>query len=165
MMRRKDREVERREDLLAMMAKCKVCRLGLWNGEEVYIVPLNFGYEDRDGFLELFFHCAKEGRKLDILRLHPKAAFEMDGEHLLVEGSTPCLYGYSYCSVMGQGTVEVVEKDEEKMHALNRIMLHQTGREAVFTQAMIRAVCVLRLRVSSLSGKFREKPSGFSSSC
>lgn len=158
MMRRKDREVCRREDLLAMISQCKVCRLGLWDGEEVYIVPLNFGYEERDGALHLFFHCAREGRKLDILRNNPKAAFEMDGNHLLVEGNIPCQYGYSYCSVMGRGIVEILEKDAEKIHALNRIMLHQTGREAAFTPSMAHTVCILRLKAESVSGKFRARP-------
>ena len=157
-MRRKDREVRRREDLLAMISQCKVCRLGLWDGEEVYVVPLNFGYEERDGALHLFFHCAREGRKLDILRNNPKAAFEMDGNHLLVEGNTPCQYGYSYCSVMGRGMVEILEKDAEKIHALNRIMLHQTGREAALTPSMARTVCVLRLKAESVSGKLRARP-------
>lgn len=158
MMRRKDREVCRREDLLAMISQCKVCRLGLWDGEEVYVVPLNFGYEERDGSLRLFFHCAREGRKLDILRSRPQAAFEMDGNHLLVEGTTPCQYSYSYCSVMGRGLVEIVEEDGEKIHALNRIMLHQAGRQAAFTPAMARAVCVLRLNVKSISGKLHARP-------
>ena len=48
-MRRKDREVIRHADLLDMVARFKVCRLGLWDGREVYVVPLNFGYEERDG--------------------------------------------------------------------------------------------------------------------
>lgn len=57
-MRRKDREVVRHADLLDMVARFKVCRLGLWDGREVYVVPLNFGYEERDGSLNLFFHCS-----------------------------------------------------------------------------------------------------------
>lgn len=158
LMRRKDREVTRREDLLEMMARFKVCRLGLWDGREVYVVPLNFGYEERDGSLELFFHCAGEGRKLDILQSRPEASFEMDGDHVLVEGKTPCLYSYAYACVMGRGMVDFLQEDGEKMHALSRIMLHQTGREAAFTPAMVRAVCVLRLRVESISGKLHACP-------
>lgn len=46
-MRRKDREVTRHGDLLGMIARFKVCRLGLWDGREVYVVPLNFGYEEK----------------------------------------------------------------------------------------------------------------------
>ena len=33
-MRRKDREVVRHADLLDMVARFKVCRLGLWDGRE-----------------------------------------------------------------------------------------------------------------------------------
>ena len=90
-MRRKDREVIRHADLLDMVARFKVCRLGLWDGREVYVVPLNFGYEERDGSLNLFFHCAREGRKLDILQIRPEVSFEMDGDHLLMEGDTPVM--------------------------------------------------------------------------
>lgn len=157
-MRRKDREVTRYEDLLGMIARFKVCRLGLWDGREAYIVPLNFGYEERDGFLNLFFHCAREGRKLDILRTRPAVSFEMDGDHELLEGDTPCRYSYAYGCVMGRGVVEFLQKDDEKIHALSRIMLHQTGREADFTPGMARAVCVLRLRVESVSGKLHACP-------
>lgn len=46
-MRRKDREVTRHGDLMEMVARFKVCRLGLWDGREVYVVPLNFGYEEK----------------------------------------------------------------------------------------------------------------------
>ena len=88
-MRRKDREVIRHADLLDMVARFKVCRLGLWDGREVYVVPLNFGYEERDGSLNLFFHCAREGRKLDILQTRPEVSFEMDGDHVLMEGEYP----------------------------------------------------------------------------
>lgn len=129
-MRRKDREVTRHGDLMEMVARFKVCRLGLWDGREVYVVPLNFGYEEKNGSLSLFFHCAREGRKLDILQNRPEVSFEMDGDHVLLEGDVPCRYSYAYGCVMGRGVVEFLREDEEKMHALRRIMLHQTGREA-----------------------------------
>lgn len=158
LMRRKDREVKRREDLLCMVDRFKVCRLGLWDGREVYMVPLNFGYEERDGFLDLFFHCAGEGRKLDILQTRPEVSFEMDGDHMLVEGDAPCRYSYAYGCVMGRGVVVFLRDEAEKMHALNRIMLHQTGKEAAFTPGMVRSVCVLRLRVEFISGKLHACP-------
>ena len=131
-MRRKDREVTRHGVLMEMVARFKVCRLGLWDGREVYVVPLNFGYEEKNGSLSLFFHCAREGRKLDILQNRPEVSFEMDGDHVLLEGDVPCRYSYAYGCVMGRGVVEFLREDEEKMHALRRIMLHQTGRDADF---------------------------------
>ena len=56
-MRRKDREVTRHGDLMEMVARFKVCRLGLWDGREVYVVPLNFGYEEKDG--RMYFYRKK----------------------------------------------------------------------------------------------------------
>ena len=39
-MRRRDREVSEPEELLRIMEDCDVVRLGIWDGERPYIVPL-----------------------------------------------------------------------------------------------------------------------------
>ena len=61
-MRRTDREITDRQELLDVMARCDVCRLAL-NDESgyPYVVPLNFGMEERDGTLYLLFHGAMTG--------------------------------------------------------------------------------------------------------
>ena len=38
-----------------------------------YALPMNFVYDDETG--HLFFHCAKEGHKLDAVRKHNKVSF------------------------------------------------------------------------------------------
>lgn len=43
-------------------------RLAMTDGLNPYIIPLNYGYTYEDGKLVIYFHCAKEGRKLDILK-------------------------------------------------------------------------------------------------
>ncbi len=126
-MRRKDREVARRADIIALIARSKVCRLGMWDGREVYMTPMNFGYEERDGELYLYFHGAREGRRADILRERPQVAFQMDGGHELLTAATPCLHSYAYYCVMGQGLIEMPQSPTEKSHALAMIMRHQTG--------------------------------------
>nr|MBQ4317636.1 pyridoxamine 5'-phosphate oxidase family protein [Clostridia bacterium] len=71
-MRRKDREVTDRTVIDEIIRSCGCIRLGLNDSGEVYIVPMNFGYE-HDGEKRVFYmHCAKEGRKLDIIRENPK---------------------------------------------------------------------------------------------
>jgi len=40
-------------------------------GKIPYIVPMNFGYEMADGALSLYFHCANEGRKINIIKKNP----------------------------------------------------------------------------------------------
>ena len=48
-MRRSDREVTDPKQIRDIIDHCTCCRLGFWDGQEVYILPLNFGYEEADG--------------------------------------------------------------------------------------------------------------------
>ncbi len=152
-MRREDREVKEFDAILKIVAACKVCRLALWDEEGPYIVPLNFGYEVKGGRLTLYFHSAKEGRKLRALAAEPRAAFEMDGGHRLIEAERACGYGYAFESVVGSGRAALVSDPEEKRRALALLMRHQTGREFSFGDAEAAAVAVIRLEVERLSGK------------
>ena len=67
-MRRRDREVSEPEELLRIMEGCDVVRLGIWDGERPYIVPLNFALTVEAGRPVLWFHSAARGKKLDLLR-------------------------------------------------------------------------------------------------
>ncbi len=154
-MRRKDREITAFPEILEIVRRCKVCRLAMLDGERPYLVPLNFGFELCGEKLILYFHCAKEGKKLTLLRKNPGAAFEMDCGHRLIEGDTPCRYGFSFYSAIGSGTVSFVEDPEEKKKALVLLMKHQTGKDFAFDEAMCKAVTVLRMDVEELCGKAR----------
>ena len=48
-MRRTDREVTDPAAIDAIIRACPCCRLGLRDGEGVYLVPLNFGFANVDG--------------------------------------------------------------------------------------------------------------------
>ena len=79
-MRRKDREIIDIEQIRDIIEKCKVCRLAMQDEEGLYLVPLNFGYEFEKESLALYFHSAKEGRKLRAIQKNSKVCFEMDCE-------------------------------------------------------------------------------------
>jgi nitroimidazol reductase NimA-like FMN-containing flavoprotein (pyridoxamine 5'-phosphate oxidase superfamily) len=159
-MRRADREITAAADKLEIIGRSKVCRLGMADGDEPYIVPLNFGYEYAEGILFLYFHSAREGRKTAVLRKNRRVCFEMDGEHRLVEGDAACEYGFSYESVIGVGLAEPVEDRKEKIRVLNLLMKHQTGEDRDFSyqEAQLDRVAVYRLRVESFTGKRRAPP-------
>ena len=61
-MRRKDREITDSARIDAVIRGCDCCRLGFCDAGEVYILPLNFGYENREGKRTFYFHSAREGR-------------------------------------------------------------------------------------------------------
>ena len=155
-MRRKDREVTDMEEIRQILDEFKVCRLGLVDDGKPYIVPMNMAYDLDDGELSIYFHCAKDGRKIDVIQKNPKVGFEMDQEIELVEGNTPCQYSYRYVSVMGTGTVKIVEDEQEKVSALTKIMKQQTGKD--FTEfkenpELLSAVCILRVDAEEYSCK------------
>ena len=154
-MRRKEREITDLNEKLAVLKKCKVCRLGLSLHDEPYIIPLNFGYSFADNALTLYFHSAAEGKKIDVLRANPRACFEIDTDHELVESDIACGYSFRYASLIGSGRVTFITGTEEKCGALNVLMQHQTGTDRTFTfsDAEIERVLVYKLTVSEFTGK------------
>ncbi len=154
-MRRTDREISDFQQMLAIMEACECLRLGFIDGEEIYMVPLNFGYEvTGDNELTIYCHGAHVGRKIDLARKLDRAGFEMDCKHELMTAELACDFSFMYASVMGSGTVRVLDNPEDKIHGLTQIMRHyDPSREFHFEPEMVRAVGVIELKVTDWSCK------------
>ena len=57
-MRRYDREITDKNEILEIMSRCDVCRLAFNDGDYPYILPLNFGIGEKEGKIVLYFHSA-----------------------------------------------------------------------------------------------------------
>ena len=68
-MRRRDREITDKQEILEVMRKCDVCRIALHDGDYPYIVPLNFGLQVENDMPVLYFHGALEGKKYEVMSL------------------------------------------------------------------------------------------------
>ena len=92
-MRRKDREVLDETKIDEFIRNCDCCRIGFYDKEndEVYIVPLNFGYSNVNNKRVFYFHGAKVGRKIDLISKSSKVTFEMDSNHELIVGKMACI--------------------------------------------------------------------------
>ena len=156
-MRRKDREIQGIEDKVKIIEKCKYLRLGLSENNNPYIVPLNYGYSYENEKLTLYFHCAKEGKKIEIMRNNKKACFEIDCDTKLVEVEKACDYGYEYKSIIGFGEIVFLETNSEKSEGLNKIMKHQTEKDTewTFDENELNSVLVFKLDVNEFTGKER----------
>ena len=119
---------------------------------KLYIVPMNFGMDIEDDQLYLYFHCAKEGRKLELIQKDNRASFEMDCEHKLVlqEEEMECSMGYA--SVIGQGIIEFVA-EEDKFDALKILMGQYRSRDFKFDTRMLGVTTVLKMKVLNMTGK------------
>lgn len=111
-MRRTEKEIQDRAEIDAIIRGCQVCRLGLADGTEPYVVPLCFGYDGN----ALYFHCTQQGRKLEILRRNPRVCFELDVVEGMVEAEPACGWSIRYRSVIGVG--EIMEDPTAKQRAL-----------------------------------------------
>ncbi len=155
-MRRRDRELQRREEILEVMARCDVCRLAMQDGDYPYIVPLNFGLQVRDDQIFLVFHGAKEGKKLTLLAKDNRVGFEMDCGHRLVLDAAQGNCTMTYESVVGRGHIEMVP-EEEKTAALQVLMAHYGREDFAFNPAVVPHTAVYRLVVEACTGKARRK--------
>lgn len=125
-MRRKERQVLDERAIGQILQDSAYCHLALSAEEKPYTVPLNFGYIWDDGMLTLYFHCAHEGEKLDILRANARAAVSMvaEAEVYSKDAELACKYSSSFRSLAASGRVEVIKDAEEKIRGLELLMAH-----------------------------------------
>lgn len=153
-MRRSDREVKDPAKIKSVFESCVCCRLAFCDGARPYIVPLSFGFSEEDGHYTLFFHGAKDGRKIDLVQSTGYAGFELDCGYQLHEALLPCKHSAAFCSIIGEGAVSFVERPDEKEEALQSIMAHTTGKSGwTFDKAMLNSVSVWKLVVQEMSCK------------
>jgi uncharacterized protein len=152
-MRRKDREITETEDIEKLILKTDVCRIALANDNIPYIVTMNFGYSGGTNPC-LFFHCASDGKKLDMIHRNNYVCFEMDTDHELVTGEKGCDWGMKYSSVVGYGRISVIKERDMKIEALNRLMAHYSkSKNPVYDERMVERTTLLRLDIEEMTGK------------
>jgi len=159
-MRRQDREITDINEKMKVIKKCKICKVGLSENNMPYIVPLNYGYEFCNNELTLFFHSAMEGKKLDIIKNNNNACFEIDCDTRLIESEQACNFGFAFKSIIGFGSIVILDNPDEKEHGLNMIMKHQTDNDTAykFSPEQINHVCVFKMAVENFTGKHKEFP-------
>ena len=155
---RREREVTDIHVIREILDKSMIVHIAMIDGDEPYLVPMNYGYTLEDGKLTLYVHGATEGRKLDVLRANPKVFVEMDCDIMPIEGKLACQYGTTYSSIMGTGTAVIVEDPEEKMKGLSILMKTQTGKDFEFNERLVSIVSVIRIDVAEYTAKARPLP-------
>ena len=77
-MTRREREVTDINEILKIMDTCKIVHVGLVDGDQPYVLPMNYGYTYEDGKMVIYLHGAKKGYKYDLIEKNPKVCFEME---------------------------------------------------------------------------------------
>ena len=156
-MRKPEREITDPAELRYVLQKALVCRIGMIDDGEPYVVPMNFGIGDNC----LYLHSSPKGRKVAVMRKSPRVCFEMDTDVGMVEAEKPCDWSVRYRSIIGTGTAVFLEDRQEKLDALTAIMGHYSedyvghgsGDPAAFREKVVDVVAVIRIDIDAMTGK------------
>ena len=149
-MRRKRQELSR-EDTAAILERRDSGVLALAEeGGFPYAVPLSYVYTGD----KLYFHCAKSGHKLELIRQNPKASFCVVDQDQIV----PEEYTTYFRSVIAFGRIRLLEAPEEKRRAIELLARRYApedtpaNRDAAIDRDFA-PLCMLELSIEHLSGK------------
>jgi nitroimidazol reductase NimA-like FMN-containing flavoprotein (pyridoxamine 5'-phosphate oxidase superfamily) len=148
-LRRKEKEITDKSEIESIIHKSLVCRLGLADQEEPYIVPLCFGYDNNT----LYFHSAQNGKKIEVLKRNNRVCFEFDIEPEVQAGKTACAWGMRYRSVIGYGKASFIDDPEEKRKAICMIMGQYTEGNFDFSEKAFQETLVIKVDIQSMTGK------------
>jgi nitroimidazol reductase NimA-like FMN-containing flavoprotein (pyridoxamine 5'-phosphate oxidase superfamily) len=151
-LRRKEKEIKDPAELKAVLAAAKYVTVAMCRGDEPYLVTLSHGYDEKRN--ALYFHCAREGKKIEILAANDRVW----GQALLDRGYVDGRCDHLFTSVQFHGRVSFVEEEAEKRHAL-AVMIRQLESDPgkveghQVNDASVAKVHIGRIDLDYLSGK------------
>lgn len=143
-MRKKSREMDAAW-ALEVMDKAPYITVSMTDGEGMpYAVPLSLARTDEQTF---YFHCALEGKKLDILQTNPNVCLTAVTKCKPTVGPKDGSFTLEFKSAIAFGRAELVTDDTEKREALRAICLrflphHMEAFDAAVERSMSRTAIV-----------------------
>ena len=149
-MQKKDKEIFNRSEIDLIIENTDVCRIAFAKNNIPYIVPVSFGYDRKN----IFVHTAKTGRKIDFINENNLVCFEFD-KHIktVTHEKIACKWTANYESVIGYGKIIEIIDDNERIYAINQIMLHYSGKEWDFDKKMLKNTKLLKINIEEITGK------------
>ena len=152
-MRRKDRETDR-DSALNVVDRCDYGVLSLTAQDgSPYCVPLSVVRIGND----IYFHCAAEGRKLDLLRARPDVCLAcVTGVHTISGKFTT-----AYESAIIEGRASEITEEPKKIQALHALCMKYTPENmADFENAVSRSLActgIWKISIDKISGKSKKE--------
>ena len=155
-MRKFEHQIRDRVLIAAILDQIPVVHVGCNDGDWPYVVPLSFGYEAAEEVLRVYLHCAREGRKVDLLRRFPQVCVTFVGDDRPVF-VPPAMYSTWFQSVIITGTASEVTDPLKKAEALRALCQkltpeHMDGFEAAVGKSLA-VTAVWKVHMEEISGK------------
>lgn len=121
-LRRKDKEIVEEAILKEILKTSKYITVAFSKEDQPYLVSLSHGYDESRNCI--YFHCAKEGKKLDYL----KANSNVWGQALVDHGYQEGECNHYYTTVHFKGRALILNNIEEKRKAME-CMIRQLNKK------------------------------------
>ncbi len=145
-MRRKERECSDKAFLSGLLQKAAVMTIAFQSEEFPYVIPVNFVLVHN----AVYFHCAREGRKLDCLKKKPEVGFSVH-ELLGIDQENATTF---YNCLYGEGHAFLVQDRDEKQTALAALAeKYQSRCPLPVPEPLLEKTAVVRIDIVSMSGK------------
>lgn len=151
-MRMVEKEIKDKKDLIEILKKGNYSVISMCKENEPYIVTLSYGYDESKH--ALYFHCAKEGQKIDLIKANPSVCGTVIEDNGYEEGC-----GQAFRSVVFRGNMITVETIDEKKSGFE-ILLNQLEKDPITIKNKFfkkdetyNNSGMLRLDITEISGK------------
>ncbi|QTF10670.1 pyridoxamine 5'-phosphate oxidase family protein [Brenneria izadpanahii] len=148
-MRREDREITDPAEIEQIIQASKVMYLALSCDDLPFLVPVFYAWDGH----ALYFHSAKNGTKIDIMKKNSKVCFAISVDHGVIEDELACNFEARHRTVIGFGETVFIEDEQEKIAALDRIVARFTDKTFSYPSANLKSTRVIRVDILSVKGK------------
>jgi len=144
---------DNRSEIRTVLAKGKYTTLALSDGNDSYILTMNYGLDEDEDIL--YFHCSAHGTKLDFF----KSNSYLCGTVIQDNSSQNDNSEYTYQSVVYYGLLEVLHKKEEKERALHSIftqLADSTEDWSEYSEVLAHSspdTLIMKLTIDEMRGK------------
>jgi len=154
--RRKEKEITDINEMIKILEMAQYITIAMCKDNEPYLATLSHGY-DRDRHC-IYFHCATEGKKIDILSNNNLVW----GQALIDKGYVQGACDHLYATTQFKGTVTFVKDKEEKIYGLKTMIraLDDNPEKLMAEQISDKSVARIgigRIDIEYMSGKKAEK--------
>ncbi|MFX0057414.1 MAG: pyridoxamine 5'-phosphate oxidase family protein [Candidatus Heimdallarchaeota archaeon] len=157
-MRRIEKEISDEQEKLELLKNGKYAIISMCKDNEPYVVTLCYGYDDTKN--SLYFHCAKEGQKIDFIKANPFVCGTVIEEKGYQKGC-----GQAFRSVIFRGKMVIIEELQEKKYGFDVLIDHleekpdEVKKKFFKKEETYEKSGMIRLDINEITGK-EEKAEG-----
>ena len=149
-MRRKEKEITNRNELDQIIRDSLICHLSCCLDNQPYLVPLSFGYDGN----AVYFHTAREGKKIEYLSLNPRVCLAFESEvKLQTDLDLACNWTFHFKSAIAYGTAEELIDPISRANGIKHIMLHYSDRDWEISDKELSRTKLWRVKLDEITGK------------